>query len=335
MKKIFFALCLLFAFTLNAQQRLLTKKIVYTVQLTDNKVQSSVKQDSVVYDYKVNKRFFWEAMDGLISDLKKKKAVLYSFRGDTLVWDTVMKNLTKSLTEFDLKKYSAKDVQNVLENEIRAIRFEEEWTYDEKTMLINKQVNAFCPVIQRDSVTLAGDELQAVTAFAFELGWIRADKNSKISKDTLLISRNLHYTMPIYNTTPYRWWDSNLEAEYSVPFFDRLLTKTSSKEIASYESPDADQPYTAAELEKRRKHTMSTTIVNTLPDNNVTESDTVISLTYSTDDIDNLRFGEEIYYDRQNNMFFKHTNYLAPVVRVYGSDGQFHGFYPLFYIRKD
>ena len=323
------------------QESLLTKKIVYPVRLTENLVLSSDKKDSIAYNYIVNKRFFWEAIDDLLNKAKNKKLFLTTFEGDTIVWDTMINDLVKQLNKIDNNKYSTKNIDKVFENEIRAIKFMEEWTWNTKTMQIDKKIIAYCPIIQRDSVhfveemSLVNDNsLLSQKAFEYEIGWIRQNNNQK-TQDTLLITRNIQYTMPIYNPKPYHWWESNLEAEYSIPFFERLISKTDSREILCYESPDIPNAFTLPELEKRKKHSVSTTIYTVDNNQNEIEKDTIINLTYNSDDIDYLRFGEEIIYDKGNNNFYKQVNYYAPVTRIFTSGGTFVGFYPLFYIRKD
>ncbi|MBO6117224.1 MAG: hypothetical protein J6P44_01630 [Bacteroidales bacterium] len=333
MKKAILILLLSVCMSSYAQQRLLTKKIVYKEAFTENSVASLTDKDSVAYNYIVNKRFFWEAMDGLIDKLKSKKLYLTSFEGDSLVWDTVFNDLTKRLNALDLKKYSKKEVEKVLENEIRSIKFMEEWTYNPQTMLIDKKITAYCPVIQRDSAVLEDEDMKAKEYFSYDLGWIRQNPNST-PQDSLLICRNIQYTLPIYNTQPYRWWDSNLEAEYSIVFFDMLTSKAEEGSILCYDNPDAVEPFSKSEFEKRKKHSVTTTVYTDLSYDNTIEKDTVITVSYNSEDIDHLRFGEEIYYDKKNAAFFKHVNYYAPVIKINSAQGAFLGYYPLFYIRK-
>ena len=64
------------------------------------------------------------------------------------------------------------------------------------------------------------------------------------------------------------------------------------------------------------------------------ETDTIINLVYNGYDIDRLRFGEEILFDKKHLTFIKKVNYYAPVIRIFASDGTFIGFYPLYYIRE-
>lgn len=332
MKKLILITFFTISFPCFAQEKLLTKKIVTKIQITENKVKSSETKDSITYDYIVNKRFFWEAMDELFSDLKSEKIYLKNFDGDTILWSIMFDNLKKALEKIDLKKYSNKEVENILENEIRAIKFMEEWTYDIQTMNIKKKVIAYCPLIQRDSITFINENLESQTSFEYEIGWIW-QTSAKSSEDTLLITRNIQYTIPIYNPKPYRWWDNNLEAEYSIPFFESLIGKADNKKILCYENPDAIEPFSLSELENRKKHSIYTTIYTTNKENVEIETDTVISLTYNSDDIDNLRFGEEIIYDKKNHNFTKKVNYYAPIIRIFNSNGLFLGFYPLYYIR--
>ena len=340
MKKIILLFLGLVPFISYSQQRILTKKIVTTVRFTENKVQSSALKDSVSYNYIVNKRFFWEATDKLFSELKAKRCYLTAMNGDTIQWDTMISDLTKKLNTLDFKKYSKKDIEKVLENEIRAVKFMEEWFYDDNTMQISKSVIAYCPIIQRDSVSLIDEDLKAKTYFEYEIGWIRqkssssAAKSESDSEDTLLITRNIQYTMPIYNPQPYHWWDNNLEAEYSIPFFETLIAKADTRQILCYENPDALEPFSLPELEKRKKHSVTTTIYTVDENGTESETDTIINLVYTGYDIDRLRFGEELFFNKKDLTFTKKVNYYAPVIRIFTSNGAFIGFYPLYYIRE-
>lgn len=332
MKKLIFACFILLCASSFAQDKLLTKKIIYTISVTDNTVKSNSKSDSIVYEYKVNRRFWWEAMDMLLNDVKGKKLALHSQRGDTIVWDTMINNLCKKIKLAYGKDLKKKEIQEILDNEIRKIQFEEEWTYNPQTMLINKKVIAYCPIICRDSVALVDDELKTQECFNFPIGWIYP--SNATSSDTTLICRDIRYTMPIYNYQPYRWWDSNLEAEYSIPYFDSFIAKAEDGVISVFEDPDLVDALSRSDVVKRREYTRTETVVQSLAENNVAESDTTIKLKYNSDNIEYLRFGEEIYFDKTNHNFIKNTNYIAPIIRMFSTNGSFIGFYPMYYIRR-
>jgi hypothetical protein len=333
MKKLIFCGILLISLSSFAQQRLLSKKIVYTIPITQSHIKSSSKADSIIYDYTVNRRFFWEAMDLIMSDIKSKKLYLHSFSGDTITCDSMITSLTKQLSKTFLKTFSKKDIQDVLDNEIRAIQFEEEWTYNPQTMLINKKVLSYCPIIERDSVALIGEDLEAKPCFTFPIGWIYP-KGDVTTKDTSLICRNIQYNVSIYNPIPYHWWDNNLEPEYSLPFFSAIIDKAEKGEINVFEDPNASEPFTKPNVLKRREFQTLETIVKTDKDNNEQNVDTTLVLHYNSENIDHIRFGEEIYFDKINFNFIKNTNYIAPIVSIFGKDNSFRGYYPMYYIRK-
>ncbi|MBQ9311417.1 MAG: hypothetical protein IJ213_00035 [Bacteroidales bacterium] len=314
------------------QNKLLTKKIVYTLSVTDNSVKMKKDNDTILYEYKVNRRFWWEAMESLTNEIKTNKLSMYNSNGQVITWDSMTNELSKQLKVIYGKTLNKKEIQEILDNEIRKIEFEEEWTYNPSTMLIDKKVISYTPIISRDSVALVGEEMQVKEYFSFPIGKIYP-KNLP-NKDTILICRDIRYTMPIYNSKPYRWWDSNLEAEYSIPYFDDFFHKAETGLISVYDNPDIVDALTKGEIIKRREYSKNETIIKNLTENNISETDTTIKLTYNSEDIDFLRFGEEIYFDKINFNFIKTTNYIAPVVRIFATDGSLIGFYPIYYIRK-
>jgi hypothetical protein len=333
MKKLIFCGILLISLSSFAQEKLLSMKIVYNVPITQNHIKSSTKADSIIYDYTVNRRFFWETMDVLMSDIKSKKLYLHSFSGDTITYDSMITSLTKQLNKKFLKNFSKKEIQDVLDNEIRSIQFQEQWTYNPQTMLINKKVVAYCPIIERDSVALVGEDLTTKPCFSFPIGWIYPKGDIK-TNDTILICRNIQYNVPIYNSTPYHWWDNNLEPEYSLPFFSSIIDKAEKGEINVFEDPNSSEAFTRPMVLKRREFQTLETLIKSDKNNNEQSIDTTLTVHYNSENIDHIRFGEEIYFDKVNYNFIKSTNYLAPIISIYGKNGDFHGFYPMYYIRK-
>lgn len=333
MRKIFFIFFIALSPLLFSQERLLTKKIVYKIDLTENTVKSDKAKDSVVCNYKVNQRFFWEAMDLLMDSWKNRKLEVLDQQGKPVVWDTMFAKLTNSLSVYYHKKMSKKEVQNILENNITKIKFKEEWTYSTETMLISKKVLAYCPVVSMDSLYLTDEGFEPREAFSFSLGWIR-QKETQSNEDLLLITRNIHYTIPIYNYTPYMWWDNNLEEEYSIPYFDRLIYMAENMEIPVFENPDMTEALQKSNIIKRRKYSKTESIIEDLGDNNLKETDTTLNMQFQSEDFEHLRFGEEIYFSKNTLSFVKHTNYVAPLVSIRDKEGNFLYYYPVYYIRK-
>ena len=182
-------------------------------------------------------------------------------------------------------------------------------------------------------MVLQGEELQTAEAFRFELGWIKP-KGDVISRDTLVLARNIEFTMPIYNPQPYHWWASHLEAEYSIPFLERLIARTESGEVKAYENPSASEELLRTDVLKRRQFDILERLTASDTEGNVKERDTVIKAFYGSENIDHFRVGEEWCFDKVNLNFIKRTNYFAPMVSIFGKQGDFRGLYPLYYIRR-
>lgn len=316
-----------------SQEKLLSMRIVYEVPIMQARVGSSQVRDSVVYDYLVDKRFWWQTIDFVNAAAKDKKLFLLNGKGDSLNYDTVMCALTTAFGKVYGRTCTKEEVQRLIEEEVRAIKFEEQWFYNSESMLIEKKVLAFCPVIRKDTVVLQGEELQTAKAFRFELGWIKP-KGDVISRDTLVLARNIEFTMPIYNPQPYHWWDSHLEAEYSIPFLERLIARTESGEVKAYENPSASEELLRTDVLKRRQFDILERLTVADTEGNVKERDTVVKAFYGSENIDRFRFGEEWCFDKVNLNFIKRTNYFAPMVSIFGKQGDFRGLYPLYYIRR-
>lgn len=316
-----------------SQERLLSMRIIYEVPIMQAKVGSSQLRDSVIYNYLVDKRFWWQTIDFVNAAAKDKKLFFLNDKGDSLNYDTVMCALTTAFGKVYGRTCTKEEVQRLIEEEVRAIKFEEQWFYNPENMLIEKKVLAFCPVIRKDTVVLQGEELQTAEAFRFELGWIKP-KGDVISRDTLVLARNIEFTMPIYNPQPYHWWASHLEAEYSIPFLERLIARTESGEVKAYENPSASEELLRTDVLKRRQFDILERLTVADTEGNVKERDTVIKALYGSENIDHFRFGEEWYFDKVNLNLIKRTNYFAPMVSIFGKQGDFRGLYPLYYIRR-
>lgn len=316
-----------------SQEKLLSMRIVYEVPIMQARVGSSQMSDSVVYDYLVDKRFWWQAIDFVNAAAKDKKLFFLNDKGDSLNYDTVMCGLATAFGKVYGITCTKEEVQRLIEEEVRVIKFEEQWFYNSESMLIEKKVLAFCPVIRKDTVALQGEELQTAEAFRFELGWIKP-KGDVLSRDMLVLVRNIEFTMPIYNQQPYHWWDSHLEAEYSIPFLERLIVRTETGEVKAYENPSASEELLRTDVLKRRQFDILERLTASDTEGNVKERDTVIKALYGSENIDRFRFGEEWCFDKVNLNFIKRTNYFAPMVSIFGKQGDFRGLYPLYYIRR-
>ncbi|MDO5760644.1 MAG: hypothetical protein Q4Q06_06430 [Bacteroidota bacterium] len=323
--------CSLFA---QSQEKLLTKRIVYLVDITENVVKQEKNKDTIVSNYKVNERFWWESMDVLMQKWKEGDLKVYNHENKILVWDTMLRQLNTSLERYFKRKLDAKQVQNILDNNINKVEFEEEWTYSPTTMLINKKVLSYTPIIAIDSLYLTDEGFATKNAFLFPLGTIKQNNSIEDTNNLLLITRNIQYTIPIYNYEPYLWWKSNLEEEYSLPYFETMINKAENMEIPIFEGQDQTEALQKHSVLKRRNYTTRTQIIEDLGENMTNEYDTIINLKYNAEDIDYLKFGEEVYFDKTNMTFLKKTNYLSPMISIKDNKGEFLYYYPLYYIRK-
>jgi hypothetical protein len=269
----------------------------------------------------VDKRFWWQTFDKIISKSQTP-------------YDTLVNRFSKTLKEKFNREFSVAETKNLIDNGVRKIEFEERWFYDAKTMLIKSEVCAFQPIITIDTIVLEGEELAVKEIFSYPLGWFKPGEASKKS-EKVIIASNIEFTMPIYNPIPYQYFFNHLEAEYSLPFLDMLLAKAENNSIKTYETPSSSTCFNKVEIIKRLEHQEREVIVSEDSLGNVMETDTVMRIKYTSEEIDFFRFGQQWIFDLETLTFYKQINYFAPVIKLTASDNSFRGFYPLFYIRKD
>ena len=320
--RILFLILLLLSCSSIAQERTLTKKIVYRVEIQKPNIVSSKASDSINYRYSVDKRFWWESLDIILPEIKKDSTLISNLK------DKYLKYYNDSLSDIALER--------MLDDEIREIEFWEEWKYGDD-MLISKEVIAFTPIIRRDSVIIVDidnhdTDLDVIKGFEARLDWIYPRNSTK--KDTVCMIRNIEFTMPIYNPKPYRWWESNIEAEYSIPYLNRLMEGVGEGRIEAFDSPNSSSALNRMETRKKRKFEMMTRIIKEDSLFNVFETDTIIEGSYDAYSITHLRFGEEWVFDKSELRFYKKTNYISPMIEIRGLDNSIRGLMPMYYIRR-
>ena len=285
-------------------------------------IKSSTEKDSIEYSYIVDKRFWWQTFDKVM----EKNQISY---------DSVVKRLSTTLKDRFQKEFTIEETKNIIDNNIRKIEFEEKWNYDTKTMLIKSEVVGFQPIITIDSIIFnEEEELEIKEIFTYPLGWFKPNTQTKKS-DKVIVASNIEFTMPIYNPIPYQYFFSHLEAEYSLPFLDMLFSKAESNKIKTFEMPSSSSALNTIEVIKRLEHQEREVLVFEDSLGNVSEQDTVMKIRYRSEEIDYFRFGQQWIFDLESLTFYKQINYFAPIIRLTSSNGEFRGFYPLFYIRKD
>lgn len=313
--------CFVFLQNVYGQEKLLSMKIIYTVPIMSAEIKSSNEKDSIKYDYIVDKRFWWQTFDKVMTN-------------QTLSYDTILSRFNKSLNEHFKREFLIEEVKGLIENNVRKVQFEERWWYDTKTMLIRSEVVAFQPIITIDSIVFKDEDFEIEEYFSYPLGWFKGNKESK-KTDKVIITSNIEFTMPIYNPIPYQWYMNHLEAEYSIPFLDMLISKAENLKVNTFETPSSSIAFNKIEIMKCLEHQELESIVVEDSLSNVFEKDTVIRVKYTSEEVDYFRFGQKWMFDLETLTFTKTINYFAPVIRLTASDNSFRGFYPLFYIRKD
>ena len=105
-------------------------------------------------------------------------------------------------------------------------------------------------------------------------------------------------------------------------------------EIPVFENPDMTEALQKSNILKRRKFSKTESMVEDLGDNNIKETDTILNMQYQSEDFEYIRFGEEIYFNKNTLSFIKNTNYIAPIIAIKDKNENFLYYYPIYYIRK-
>ena len=106
-----FIFFLVLPFLVLSQDKLLSKKIVYTIDLTESSVKQEKNKDTIMNTYKVNQRFWWEATDNIFQKWKNYSLLVYDREDKPLVWDSMFVNLGKSLG-----RYFKRDLKEIFNN---------------------------------------------------------------------------------------------------------------------------------------------------------------------------------------------------------------------------
>lgn len=163
-----------------SQERLLSMRIIYEVPIMQAKVGSSQVRDSVVYDYLVDKRFWWQTIDFVNAAAKDKKLFFLNDKGDSLNYDTVMCALTTAFGKVYGRTCTKEEVQRLIEEEVRAIKFKEQWFYDRENTGQESMKSAFSDIMPEDIIAIRIGE-----------GW-------DIDRRSLNIRKRIYFYLPLY-----------------------------------------------------------------------------------------------------------------------------------------
>ena len=213
------------------------------------------------------------------------------------------------------------DIKNVTK-----IRFDEKWTFNEKTLLVNKEVNGFCPVLVNKKANS--------TAFAdLPLFWIYPDTTkSSDSTNKFLITKKIQYDVFIKSIDKGKdWWVDNIETTDREKFLKTIIDVAAKGKLKVYD-------FFMKPLDKKKfaeiLHKTDTVVMQRLTEP-YADYDTVLRTDFDQTSILKMRFVEEWALNTQTFKFYKKVLAICPMVEGLDDKGNLRGYTPLFWVFFD
>ncbi|MEI6694840.1 MAG: hypothetical protein WCO13_02125 [Bacteroidota bacterium] len=207
---------------------------------------------------------------------------------------------------------------------ITKIRFDEKWTFNEKTLMINKDIKGFCPLLVNKKTSNPTSFLE------LPLFWIYPDTNSKSDTSrNFIITKKIQYDVFIKSIDKGKdWWVENIETTDREKFLKCILDVASKGKLKVYDffMNPLDKNKFAALI-----HRTDTVVMQRLtePFDNY---DTVVKFDFDQKSILKMRFIEEWSLNIQTFKFYKKVLAICPLVEGLDDKGNVRGYTPLFWI---
>lgn len=153
---------------------------------------------------------------------------------------------------------------------------------------------------------------------------------SSCDRSGTLITQRIQYDVEIRNTTNTGdWWVKNIEGSKRGPFIESLFDMAYEGVLPAYDAYNK-QPLTPEQVKAIGNHV--DTITFQRAESPYDFYDTIVKHQLNLSDVSRLRFLEEWRYDREQTRIEKTVLGVAPILEVYGDDGQLRGYMPLFWL---
>jgi hypothetical protein len=312
---------------------IITKEIIYDVGINnfEKYVQNDygdcdfyLDRENVLPDYRL-------AFLTSLFDLALTNKLNITDTNDVIINDRKLKALLAGMDHFTLKReyppYNTFDTVIPYQAEqIKKLRFREEWNHQPATMELSKKILAFAPV--REIYDRKNSLISSRPLF-----WVIQNKQEPTGKEKLLSSR-------IFSTTScYKFKGSNCKEntdyERTRNYIKLLFSRSCNNEMKIYSSiSDINSgnlvPLTVEELHKILDRADTFRLTRPYPPYN--EYDTAIRIEIIPDSIKLIRFIEEWYVDPETMYFVKKIIGAGPVDEVFDPvTGEFKGYRPIYY----
>ena len=152
------------------------------------------------------------------------------------------------------------------------------------------------------------------------------------NKEQKLITERIQYDVSIKSPDPeWDWWIQNLDGPRREEFVKMILNAAYSGKVKSY---DFDyRPITVEQVKAIDNRT--DTLVQSSPVPPYNDTSIVVKRHLDLQKIVRVRFLEEWTMNENTLEFTKKVLGIAPIKAVYGDDGEFRGYSPLFWVFLD
>jgi hypothetical protein len=310
-----------------SNEKLVTEKIQYDV---------CIKSPDPDYDWWMQNiegpqrdkfiKFIFNAID-------EKKVNIYNMNHQEVGLENVISNLftfdTIHLQEHGKKKQIIDTVfvSNTFDlKHISKIRFDEKWSFDEKTLMVTKDVKGFCPM-------LVHEKRNTIPAVELPLFWIYADTINKTdTSNKFLITKKIQYDVNIKsNDKSNDWWVNNIETTDRESFLKTIIDVASKGKLRTYD-------FFMNPLDKKKfahlLHHVDTVIMQRLTEP-YENYDTIVKIDFDHESIVKMRFVEEWSLNTQNFKFYKKVLAICPMIEGLDDQGNLRGYTPLFWVFFD
>ncbi len=151
----------------------------------------------------------------------------------------------------------------------------------------------------------------------------------KKDEERKIITSRIQYDVYIKSPdSQYVWWRENIPGPDREKLVNWIMDKAYSGDIEAYDY--FNKPLTVEQVKSIGKDTIYRTLMRT--EAPFEKYDTMVVKSLELQDIKKIRFLEEWYYDKNNDLINKEIIGVSPVIERYNDEGEFIANQPLFWL---
>lgn len=307
--------------------KLITDKIQYDVSIKN----TETDMDWWIQNIEGPKK---DKFTSLIFDaVKDNKLKIYDLNEREVTLENVLSNLftfdTIHLQKNGIKNQTIDTIfitNSFCLNNINKFRFREKWIFNEKSLMVTKQVDGFCPFL----VTEISNNQPPI---ALPLFWVFPDTTQKAEENNLFqITPKIQYDVTIRSdNAKNEWYADNIETSDREYFLNKIIevaSKGKLKVVDFFDKPLDKKQFNAL------LHRKDTVLIEN-PEDPGSFSSKVVNVDFDSRDIKKIRFIEEWKIDTKTFQLYKTVKAIGVVVEDREDNGNVRGYMPVFYIYFD